>query len=96
MFNEKKFKFDIENLKQDLAIEDMYVTEEDISLLRDYKEQKITEQEREALLEEEKRLLYVAVSRAKEKLMLLSENELNDLVQPLINKPYVNHYKGNR
>ena len=26
MFNEKKFKFDIENLKQDLAIEDMYVT----------------------------------------------------------------------
>ena len=23
MFNEKKFKFDIENLKQDLAIEDM-------------------------------------------------------------------------
>ena len=30
MFNEKKFKFDIENLKQDLAIEDMYVTEEDI------------------------------------------------------------------
>ena len=25
MFNEKKFKFDIENLKQDLAIEDMYV-----------------------------------------------------------------------
>ena len=34
MFNEKKFKFDIENLKQDLAIEDMYVTEEDISLLR--------------------------------------------------------------
>ena len=45
MFNEKKFKFDIENLKQDLAIEDMYVTEEDISLLRDYKEQKITEQD---------------------------------------------------
>ena len=26
MFNEKKFKFDIENLKQDLAIEDMYVS----------------------------------------------------------------------
>lgn len=45
MFNEKKFKFDIENLKQDLAIEDMYVTEEDISLLRDYQEQKITEQD---------------------------------------------------
>ena len=61
-----------------------------------HKSEKITEQEREALLEEEKRLLYVAVSRAKEKLMLLSENELNDLVQPLINKPYVNHYKGNR
>ena len=30
MFNEKKFKFDIENLKQDLAIEDMYVTEQDM------------------------------------------------------------------
>ena len=45
MFNEKKLKFDIENLKQDLAIEDMYVTEEDISLLRDYQEQKITEQD---------------------------------------------------
>ncbi len=43
MFNEKKFKFDIENLKQDLAIEDMYVTEEDISLLKAFQENKITE-----------------------------------------------------
>ena len=42
MFNEKKFKFDIENLKQDLAIEDMYVTEEDVALLRRYFENEIT------------------------------------------------------
>lgn len=45
MFNEEKFKFDIENLRQDLAIEDMYVTEEDIAMLRDYQEHKITEQD---------------------------------------------------
>ena len=42
MFNEKKFKFDIENLKQDLAIEDMRVTEEDVALLRRYFDNEIT------------------------------------------------------
>lgn len=53
-------------------------------------------EEREALMEEEKRLLYVAVSRAKEKLMLTAETSFNDFVRPLVRKPYVEHYKGNR
>ena len=37
MFNmskEEKFNFDIENLKQDFAIENMYITEQDIDLLK--------------------------------------------------------------
>lgn len=33
---EEKFKLDIENLKNDLAIEDMIVTDDDICMLRKY------------------------------------------------------------
>ena len=42
MNREEKFEFDIANLKQDLAIEDMYVTEEDVALLRRYFDNEIT------------------------------------------------------
>ena len=42
MNREEKFEFDIANLKQDLAIEDMKVTEEDVALLRRYFENEIT------------------------------------------------------
>ena len=42
MNREEKFEFDIANLKQDLAIEDMKVTEEDVALLRRYFDNEIT------------------------------------------------------
>ena len=42
MNREEKFEFDIANLKQDLAIEDMRVTEEDVALLRRYFDNEIT------------------------------------------------------
>ena len=42
MFNEKKFEFDIDNLKKDLAIENIYVTDEDVNMLREYSQKQIT------------------------------------------------------
>ena len=36
MSGEEKFRFDIANLKNDLAIENMKVKEEDINLLKKY------------------------------------------------------------
>ncbi len=36
MSREEKFNFEIDNLKKDLAIEGMIVTEDDIELLRKY------------------------------------------------------------
>ena len=42
MSNDEKFEYDIANLKKDLAIEDMAVTEEDISLLKRYHNKEIT------------------------------------------------------
>ena len=39
---EEKFGFDIANLKKDLAIEDMIVTDEDVSLLKKYFNKQIT------------------------------------------------------
>ncbi len=42
MSKEEKFDFDIANLKSDLAIENMIVTEEDIVLLRRYNNNEIT------------------------------------------------------
>lgn len=48
MFNmskEEKFNFDIENLKQDFAIENMYITEQDINLLKRYSNNEITQNE---------------------------------------------------
>ncbi len=42
MTKEEKFDFDIANLKQDLAIEDMYVTQEDVALLQRYFKKEIT------------------------------------------------------
>ena len=34
MFNEENFKFDIENIKNDLAIEGMNITENDVNMYR--------------------------------------------------------------
>lgn len=45
MSKEEKFKFDIANLKKDLAIEDMIVDNEDIELLRKYHNKEITMEE---------------------------------------------------
>lgn len=45
MSKEERFEFDIANLKKDLAIEDIPVTEEDIQLLRKYHQKEITMQE---------------------------------------------------
>lgn len=42
MFNEDKFNFDIENLKKDLAIENMVVTDADVALLKRYCNKEIT------------------------------------------------------
>ena len=39
---EEKFNLDIENLKNDLAIEDMYVTDEDVSMLKKYSTNEMT------------------------------------------------------
>ena len=45
MSKEEKFKFDIANLKKDLAIEDMIIDNEDIELLRKYHNKEITMEE---------------------------------------------------
>lgn len=42
MTDDLKFKFDIENLKKDLAIENMMVTKEDINMLQEYHNKKIS------------------------------------------------------
>lgn len=42
MLKEEKFEFDIANLKKDLAIEDMIVTEDDVNLLRKYANKEIS------------------------------------------------------
>jgi len=46
-------------------------------------------------LEEEKRLFYVAISRAKQNLMILSPDVVNDFVEDFKNKDYMFYYKGN-
>ncbi len=42
MFMEKKFYYDIDNIKQDLAMEDMIVTEEHVENLRRYANNEIS------------------------------------------------------
>ena len=42
MKKKKKFNLDVENLKNDLAIENMYVTDDDISMLRKISNNEIT------------------------------------------------------
>ena len=42
MNREEKFQFDMATLRQDLALEDMKVTEEDVALLRRYFDNEIT------------------------------------------------------
>lgn len=39
---EEKFKLDVDNLKNDLAIEDMFVTDADISMLRRYSNKELS------------------------------------------------------
>ncbi len=39
---EEKFNLDIENLKNDLAIENMYITDDDISMLKKVSTNEIT------------------------------------------------------
>jgi len=49
---------------------------------------------KEDAMEEEKRLFYVAVSRAKRKLSLLSSSVINSFVKPLKNEKYINIIKN--
>ncbi len=42
MSEDEKFEFDIANLRKDLAIEDMFVTNEDINLLKKYYNKEIS------------------------------------------------------
>lgn len=42
MLNEDKFNFDIANLRKDLAIEDMIVTDDDVALLKRYFQKEIS------------------------------------------------------
>ena len=42
MFMEKKFYYDIDNIKQDLAMEDMVVTDEHVENLRRYANNEIS------------------------------------------------------
>lgn len=42
MSNEEKFYFDVDNLKKDLAMENMTVTDEDVQLLKRYFNSEIT------------------------------------------------------
>lgn len=46
-------------------------------------------------LEEEKRLFYVAISRAKQNLMILSPDDVNNFIGVFKNKDYIYYYKGN-
>lgn len=48
MFNmskEEKFNFDIANLKQDFAIENMNITDEDFEIIKKYSNDEISESE---------------------------------------------------
>ena len=45
MSQEEKFNFDIENLKQDFAIENMFLTDQDINLLKRFSNNEITQNE---------------------------------------------------
>jgi len=48
MFNmskEEKLNFDIANLKQDFAIENMYITDEDFEIIKKYSNDEISESE---------------------------------------------------
>ena len=45
MSQEEKFNFDIENLKQDFAIEHMFLTDQDINLLKRFSNNEITQHE---------------------------------------------------
>ena len=53
MLKEEKFKYDIENLKKDLAIEDMVVTEADISMLKRYSMEEISMEDMIEIIKQE-------------------------------------------
>ena len=41
MFNEEIFNFDINNIKNDLAMEGLFISEEDVSLFKQFASEKI-------------------------------------------------------
>ena len=45
MSNDEKFNFDIANLKQDFAIENMNITDSDIEILKKYSNDEISQSE---------------------------------------------------
>ena len=42
MSKDEKFNYDIENLKKDLEIENMFITEDEVNLLKRYSNNEIT------------------------------------------------------
>ena len=81
-----------------LEWKDVYIINAEQGKFPYYKalDENLEEEERKKQIEEEKRLFYVAISRAKEKLMITSSNDISDFVKPFISKPYMNVYKGSR
>lgn len=80
-----------------LEWQDVYIINAEQGKFPSYKalDPNLEEDERKKQIEEEKRLFYVAISRAKEKLTITSSGELNDFITPFLNKQYINLYSGN-
>lgn len=53
MFNEEKFQFNIENIKNDLAIEGMDITENDVNMYRMLAENKVAMPELISMIKEQ-------------------------------------------
>lgn len=53
MFNEEKFQFNIENIKNDLAIEGMDITENDVNMYRMLAEKEVAMPELISMIKEQ-------------------------------------------
>ena len=53
MFNEEKFKFNIDNIKNDLAIEGMDITENDVNMYRMLAENEVAMPELKNMIKEQ-------------------------------------------
>lgn len=53
MFNEEMFQFNIENIKNDLAIEGMNITENDVNMMRMFANQEVAMPEMIEMIKQE-------------------------------------------